>query len=231
MVFHRAFRFLPLPLIACLLLSACVQIEQTLTLDQNGGGTLSVQYAMTTEMLAEVEAHARAEAEAIGEEVPTPLAFDEAQIREDFKEYEPLGVTLEEAASWEAEGKRTVRLKMRFASLGALTQTEFLSDRQLRVKRVDGGAMEFAQIAPPSDPMMTEMAELMREMMAGFRAELRVETPTDILESNADEQDARVARWIFDVSNDPRAFARAQQMDLRVRFAAGDPPMPEFPPE
>ncbi len=231
MLLKRATHIFSLPLIALFLLPACVQVEQTLTLEQDGGGTLIVQYAMSLEMLAEIEARARAEAEELGEEVPVPLSFDEAQIREDFKEYEPLGITLEEAASWEADGKKTIRLKMRFTSLAALTQTEFLSDRQLRVRRLEDGSMEFTQVAPPADPMMAEMQDLMREMMAGFRAVLTVETPTDILETNADEQDARLARWIFDVERDPRALARAQQLDLRVRFAAGDPPMPEFPAE
>jgi hypothetical protein len=232
MICPRAVRVIPSSLVALLLLlPACVQVEQTLSLEQDGGGTLTVQYSMTLETLKEIEARARAEAEALGEEAPMPLDFDEAQIREDFKEYEPLGVRMEEATSWEDGVRRTVRLKMRFDSLGALSQTEFLSDRRLRVRRVDGGAMEFTQSAPPSDPMMAEMADLMREMMAGFRAELRVETPTDILDSNADVQEARVARWIFDVSNDPTALARAQRLDLRVTFAAGEPPMPEFPPK
>lgn len=219
------------PLLVLLLVPACVQVEQTLTLEQSGSGTLLVQYAMDLETLAEIEARARAEAEALGEEAPIPLSFDEAQIREDFKAYEPIGVTLEDALSWEADGKKTVRLKIRFSSLAALTQTEFLSDRQLRVRRLEDGSMEFTQIAPPTDPGMAELQDLMRELMAGFRAVLAVETPTDILETNADERDARVARWIFDVERDRRALARAQQLDLRVRFAAGDPPMPEFPAE
>lgn len=231
MLLKRAAHVFSLPLIALLLLPSCVHVEQTLTLDQDGGGMLMVQYTMSLETLAEIEARARAEAEELGEEVPVPLSFDEAQVREDFKEYEPLGITLEDAASWESDGKKSIRLKMRFTSLAALTQTEFLSDRQLRVRRLEDGTVEFTQVAPPADPITAEMQALMREMMAGFRAVLTVKTPTDILESNADEQDVRLARWVFDVERDARALARAQQLDLRVRFAAGDPPMPEFPAE
>jgi hypothetical protein len=212
------------------MLAACVHVEQTLSLNQDGSGTLMVQYAMTLEALREIEARLREESASLGEEVSMPFTFDETQIREDFKEYEAIGVRLEEVASWEDDARRTVRLKMRFDSLGALTQTEFLSDRQLSVRRLNDGSMEFTQIAPPSDSMMADVADLMRELMEGFRAVLRVETPTDIIDSNADFAEARVACWIFDVARDPDALMRAQKLDLRVRFAAGNPPMPEFPP-
>jgi hypothetical protein len=230
MLFTRIARF-TLPLFAALTISACVQVEQTLTLLPDGSGTLSVQYGMKLETIADLEARAKHEAEASGEEMPTPMSFDPEQVREDFKDYEPLGITLEEARSHEKDGFKYILMKMRFTSLAALAQTEFLSDRNIQVRRVSEGVYEFRPLAPPNGAAeMEEMRDMMRELLAGFRASLTVAVPGAVRETNADEQpDGRSARWVFDLEKDPEALIRAQKMDLRIVFAADGPGLPEFP--
>ncbi|HMP76183.1 MAG TPA: hypothetical protein PKE12_07805 [Kiritimatiellia bacterium] len=221
-------RFLCL-LIAPVMFTGCVQVEQTLSLDAEGGGVLTVQYSMTLEKLAELEARAREEAgDDADAAIPSPLAYDEAQIREDFKEYEPMGVTLLEARTWEEGGSKHVRLKMKFTSFAGLGQTEFLSDRTLKLVRVDD-AYEFSQMAPESAAVEDEMYDFMVGMMKGFRATLSIETPGDILDSNSDETDGRKASWRFDLAKDPDALKRAQQLNLRVRFSAEGLALAEFP--
>lgn len=211
------------------LLSGCVQVEQTLSLDANGGGTLAIQYGMEKTVVADLEARARAEAEASGEPSPMPFSFDEEKIREDFKEYEPLGIILEEARSWEEDDHKYIRLQIRFSSLAALTKTEFFSDRNLKLKRVAADAFEFRQVSTPTEPMPAESRDMMRELMAGFRAKLTVEVPGRALDSNADEKEDRRVSWIFDLAQDSNALARAQQMDFWVRFSADGLALPEYP--
>lgn len=220
-------RLLPLFLLA--LVAGCVQVEQTLSLDASGGGTLTIHYAMSKETLADLEARAKAEGgEADGME-GAPFSFDEAQVREDFKEYEPLGITLADVRSWEEGGKKNIRLSIRFASLAGVMKTEFFSDRDVQLKRIADGVYEFRQTSPTQQEMQPEAAEMMRGLLAGFRATLAVETPGDILETNADGHSARKAEWIFDVDKDATALARAQQMDLWVRFAVDGAALPEYP--
>lgn len=224
----RSVRGLLFLLLAPVLLAGCVQVEQTLSLDAEGGGTLSVHYSMTLEKIAELEARAREEAGGDAE-IPSPIPYDEAQIREDFKAYEPMGVTLVDVRTWEEGGSRQVRLKMKFTSFTALAQTEFLSDRTLKLVRVDD-AYEFSQMAPEAPAVEDEMYDFMVAMMKGFRATLAIETPGDILETNADEQAGRRALWHFDLEKDPNALKRAQQLNLRVRFSAEGLALADFPP-
>lgn len=218
-----------LPLLAFALFAGCVQVEQTLSLDANGGGTVTVQYAMSKEALANLEARARAESGDSDGMEGAPFSFDEAQVREDFKEYEPLGITLEEVRSWEEGGNKYIRLAIRFASLADVMKTEFFSDRNVQLKRLADGAYEFRQTGAPPEDMTPETMEMMRGLLAGFRAALAVETPGPILETNADEHGERKATWIFDVDKDPEALARAQRMDLWVRFAVDGVSLPEYP--
>jgi hypothetical protein len=61
-----------------------------------------------------------------------------------------------------------------------LGQTEFLSDRQLTLKKVGEGRYELVQARASGHearPPMEMDTELLAEMMKGFRAELRVEVP------------------------------------------------------
>lgn len=227
MLLARATRRLPLLVALCAALAACVQVDQTLLLEADGGGVLTVQYNMSREALLDLEARARALAEETGEVAPAPLTFDEAAIRADFKEYEGQGITLEEARAWEENERRFVRLRIRFASLQALGKTEFLSDRRVQLTRASDGSYVFTQQAPPSEPMPPEAHEWMRQLMEGFRAHLSVETPGPIVESNADRVEDRRATWIFDPALDANALVRAQQMDLRVRFRA-ERNLPEY---
>lgn len=206
------------PLLLLFALAGCVQVEQTLSLDEKGGGTLTIQYAMSKKALADLEARAKAEGGEAAE--AAPFSFDEAEVREDFKEYEPLGITLTDARSWEDAESKYIRLSIRFTSLSGVMQTEFFSDRSVSLKRISNEAYELRQRGMPTEDMPSETTELMREALAGFRATLTMETPTDILETNADSHDVRKATWVFDVDKDASALARAQRMDLWVRFSA-----------
>lgn len=209
--------------------TGCIRVEQTLSLEPGGSGRFFVQYSIPLDVLAEFEAQEQEAALARGDSPPLPLAFNEDQIREDFKEYEPLGITLEQVSVRDVDGRKIVSLSFRFKTLQALAHTEFLSDRQILLRRLEDGSMEFAQVAPPIPPQAPEYQIALQEMLAGFRAELTVEVPSVILESNADRVEDRRAIWVFDMSSDPDALRRAQQLNLRVRFAPVDPPIEEFP--
>ncbi|MCS6770706.1 MAG: hypothetical protein NZ740_01615 [Kiritimatiellae bacterium] len=205
----------------------CFHVRQMISLHADGSGEFHAFYSAPLEVIRAIEEQAGSEA---GEgEGPVQFSFDESQIREDFKDYEAQGIRLEHVAVRETEGRKEVELRIWFESLNALARTEFLSDRQILLRRLEDGSMEFAQIAPPIQPAALDLQESLREALKGFRAELAVETPADILEANADRMEGRRAVWMFDVDRDPDALRRVQLLNLRVRFAAVNPPMREFP--
>lgn len=213
--------------------AGCVKVEQTLTLKADGSGVLAIRYGMAEADLAQVESLARSQLAAEGlpaDAVVNPFEFDEAEVRKDFEAYRELGVTLEQMRTEVVDGWKFLNMRMAFTTLAGLGQTEFLSDRQITLKKVGEGRYELVQGAPPgSEAAEMEVApELMAEMMKGFRAELRVEVPGHIVETNADEQKSRQAVWIFDVDRDAKALQRAQRLAMRVMFEAPGLVLPDY---
>lgn len=213
--------------------AGCVKVEQTLTLKADGSGVLAIRYGMAEADLVQVESLARSQLAEEGlpaESVVNPFEFDEAEVRKDFEAYRELGVTLEQVRTEVVDGWKYLSMRMAFTSLAGLGQTEFLSDRQITLKKVGEGRYELVQGAPPgAEAAEMEVApELMADMMKGFRAELRVEVPGDIVETNADEQKPRQAVWVFDVDRDAKALQRAQRLAMRVIFEAPGLTMPDY---
>ena len=213
--------------------AGCVKVEQTLTLKADGSGVLAIRYGMAEADLAQVESMARSQLAEEGlpaESVVNPFEFDEAEVRKDFEAYRELGVTLEQMRTEVVDGWKYLNMRMAFTTLAGLGQTEFLSDRQITLKKVGEGRYELVQGAPPgAEAAEMEVApELMAEMMKGFRAELRVEVPGDIVETNADEQEPRRAAWVFDVDRDAKALQRAQRLAMRVVFEAPGLALPDY---
>lgn len=218
-----------LSLLAFALVSGCVQVEQTLSLQGDGSGTLTVQYSVPHDTVAKMEAQLRAQAGSGDEPIENPFSFDTEKIRADFKEYEPLGITLNDARSWEEGGNKRIRLEIHFATLAGVMKTEFFSDRNVQLKRLPDGDYEFRQKGSPEERSDPEMQELMRAAMAGFRGTLTLETPGDVVDSNADQRALRRVVWLFDVDADSNALVRAQEMDLWVRFSSTGLTLPEYP--
>lgn len=231
-IFRSGFARLVVLLIA-LGSAGCVKVEQTLTLKADGSGVLAIRYGMAEADLAQVESLARSQLSEEGlaaEAAINPFEFDEAEVRKDFEDYKPLGVTLEQIRTEVVDGWKYLSMRIAFTSLTGLGQTEFLSDRQVTLKKLDEGRYELLQGAPPgTEAAEMEVApELMAEMMKGFHAVLRVEVPGAIVESNADEQEPQRVAWIFDVDRDATALQRAQRLAMRVVFEAPGLVLPEY---
>lgn len=218
-----------LSLLALALISGCVQVEQTLSLHGDGSGTLTVQYSVPHDTVTKMEAQLGALAGGSDAPIENPFSFDTEKIRADFKDYEPLGITLNDVRSWDEGGNKRIRLEIHFATLAGVMKTEFFSDRNVQLKRLPDGEYEFRQKGTPAEQSDPEMQALMRTAMAGFRATLTLETPGDVLDSNADQRAPRSVLWIFDVDADSNALVRAQEMDLWVRFSSTGLTLPEYP--
>jgi hypothetical protein len=213
--------------------AACLRVDQTITLNADGSGTLAFRYGMSEEDVAELQAMSQQalEAEGAPHEAPaTPFDFDEKTVREEFEQYREDGVTLESLKTEVVGGWKYLDLTIRFQTLAGLARTEFVSDRGLRLTKRPNGDYAFHQSAPPDagEGAMEGVQEMMADLMKGFRAVVSVVTPSDIVESNGDRVQGRRVTWVFDLAEDPRALERAQQMDLRVVFAGQGLDLPEL---
>lgn len=203
-----------------LLLSACIKVDQRLTLHADGSGVFAVNYGMREDSITQIEAMARQE----GDSSPAlPFQFDEKQVRKDFAVYARDGVELQSFTPSVTGGWKFVELGMTFRSLDGLMKTGFLSDRKLSLQRRPDGNYLLSQQPdsphlPSANATNAAVQEMMASLMKGFHASMAVETPGPVLESNGSAT-GRVVSWVFDLEQDAQAISRAQQMEMRVVFA------------
>lgn len=218
------------PIFLCALLTACVHVEQKITLNPDGSGDFDVRYGMSKEDIVNMEQMSRqamqVEGLTNGADSASPFDFNEEDIRSDFKEYEQHGVTLKSVRISDSDDWKYVDLGIHFNTLEGLTKTEFVAERTISLTKRPDGNYEFVQSAPVQGINPADMAgldeasikSLMAEMMKGFRARMQVVTPGKIVETSAESHDERTATWDFDLDKDPSALDRAQKLDLRVVF-------------
>lgn len=231
--FRRALGAVGLAVLVGLGSTGCLRVEQTLALKADGSGTLAMRYGMSLADLAEMEAMERSQLAESGETnapAASPFSFDEALVRQDFESYRALGVTLDDLRTEVVEGWKYLRIKVSFASLAALGQTELIADRRLALHRLPDGRYEFSQsFAEGLEAGPTEgLQELMADMLKGFRAVLRVEVPGSVVSANADQREAQAAVWTFDVDQDAQALERMRKAALSVVFEGAGLNLPDY---
>jgi len=229
-----------------LMLAGCIKLDQTLTLNKDGSGTLDIRYGMAEQTIAQLEAMERMsqqDAKDSGTDVDegSPFDFDEAEVREKFEQEKPEGVELVSVGSEVVDGWKYMKMRLSFTDLEALKRTDFFEDSDLSIHRDDDGNYVLMQKtgaddtgigdAPggedAEDPMAAAMMEQMAAMFAGLRISTSVVAPSEILESNATSVDGNKATWVFDIDKDPTVLSKLNGMDLKMVFSGDGVDLPE----
>lgn len=219
-------------------LTGCIRVEQVLTLNADGSGTIDLTYGMSEESVRSFQEMSEDMAAGSNDlsEAAMPFDFSDEDIRNDFKDYEEDGVALESVSTSVRDGWKYRRMVIAFRNLEGLARSGFLADRRFSLTRdaqgnyvlvqASGGNGEMAgQLSALGGP---EMQEVMSAMMKGFRAVIRIRTPGRILETNAPEKDDRTASWSFDLEKDAQALEKAQAAAMRIVFEGKGLKIPEF---
>jgi hypothetical protein len=231
-------------IIALMLAAAgCVKVDQTITLNKDGSGTLDMRYGMSEQTIAQLEAMQQM-SQTMGEDAAmdqdSPFEFDEAKVREEFEATKPEGVELVALSSETVDGWKFIDMKIAFDDLAALKRTELFEDSDLSLRRDDDGNYVLTQASGPDDmtdmggaggdegAMEQQMIEQMAAMFAGLRLETRVVVPTRIIDTNGTVVDEKTASWVFDIDEDPSVLTKLDAMKLRVVFAGKGLSLPEL---
>ncbi len=215
--------------------TGCIKVDQTLTLNKDGSGVLDIRYGMSEQAIAQLEAMEKmgeamqeSGGEPIDMEADTPfdLDFDEAQVRQDFDSQGLEGVKLLSATSETTDGWRYMNLKLNFDNLEALKQTDFFDDSELSLSKDAEGNYVLTQRSTDGeaggdmDDMDPQMLEQMATMFAGMRIANRFVVPTEIIETNATAVDGRSAAWVYDIGQDPAILTQLDDVNMRVVFSS-----------
>ncbi len=222
----------PIHCVSLMLLNSlgCMRIEQHFKLNDDGSGSLSLKCTMRESDLAQGKT-LMARNPAVSAQIQAhPLAgamfnFDEARIRAHLNQVK--GVEVNEVRSRSNDGVKTVFIQITFDNLDALVQTSLMKGTGVKVVRDDNEQCMlqlYTQGQPvPVDPRMKSMQEVVMRSyavrLAGLRFQTVIETPTDILDANADEVRERLAVWNYDMDKDPRMLDKfAAGFNMTVKF-------------
>ncbi len=215
-------------LLALPFFAGCIQVEETITLNADGSGTMELSYSVAEEQAAMMESAVSGE-EAL--DAGEDFSFSADAIRQQFKEMEFEGVELLRADSSVQNGRRHISMAVKFNSLSALAETPLLSERKVSLKKTGEGEYTFSQkantaaISPESG---AEMAAFMQSMLQGLKVEIRVKAPGPITASNATETRGNEARWVFDIATNPNALSMIQNLDVQLSFKGDDEKLSGF---
>ena len=207
--------------------AGCVHVDQNLTLNPDGSGTLVWTYGVRQDALEQAGTHRT-------EDVPFSAKDslpDEASIREGFKEFEPLGIRLESVRRDTRDGYETWELQVRFAQLEQLARSPLMSGLTMSLVRDTAGHYILEQSGGYpgwQEASSTEAREAERKWMAGFRAVISIATPGRIVEANATERTDNTATWVYDLEKDPDVLQKAGTSTIRVVFDGENLTLPCF---
>jgi hypothetical protein len=229
-------KHLPVALAAlATLVSGCIQVDETLTLEKNGSGNLEIIYSVPEQTISQMKAmfKLREQMAALSgepavetrEDVFEKIFFDpsEDSIRRELKKYEPLGITISTLKIESRNSARNVNLKVAFTDLPRLSKADFFPDHGFTLIRAQNGNYLFSR-APQGEhgyevqDFGPGTSGLLSPILGGFRVAIKVTTPGKILETNASRKTLYNAAWVFNYDKDPDAITALQKQYLKIVF-------------
>ena len=196
---------------------ACVHHEQDLTLRSDGSGEFAVSYLFPNSTLELMKTYFATDVPSISHDI----LFDDDTIREEFSNYESLGVRVKDVRITEEEFGKRSRLVLTFESLNGLVNTHFFRECNVSLRRNAQGRYVFTLTSARAPRRSRHTEDPIN--LTGLHVELRYSVPGRISESNADRQEESTAIWTFDLHKDSNALRRLERAHLRIEFEASLP--------
>lgn len=219
-------------LVSCGLLSGCLKLQQTLTINADASGLYSLSYSISEDAIVQARAVSKLSGLAVmqgsgqTEDRFTRMFLnpDEATLRREFKTYERYGVTIDSLKVQTKGGWRQVALRLAFKDIAQLQKADFFRDYGFSLVKNAGGNYVFVREAASrtrkaSDlPLPPETIRLLAPILAGLSLDFNVSVPGRIVTTSAHRQTQNTATWSYRFDKDPNAFVAVQRQQFNVLF-------------
>jgi hypothetical protein len=223
---------------ALLALAGCIKLDQTLTLNADGSGSLRLRYGMSEDTIAQWEAMEQM-AVLSGQRSPPkrhmPLDFDLGQVRAELDAHRTAGVGLTTLSSEVVEGWRFIDLEVAFEDVRALKRVRLFKGSRLAIRPMGRDDYRITQEGGASarlwdDAAGRQLLEQIPGMLAGLRVVQTLVVPGDIIATNAPRVEGRRATWVFDIEADPDVMNTLTDTDLALTFEGRGLRLPTLSP-
>lgn len=217
------------------LLAGCIQIDETLSLESDGSGTIDLKYVIPEQTVNQIGGMLTLAGQ-LAEAADKPSPYDEhdylvlllspseERIMELAGRYEAAGIMLQEVAVKSRDAAREVTISLAFRNLAALYEADFFKEQGFRLDKLPSGNYRLGRFTEGSteaanvdmnDPATVRM---LTPLLGGFDATITMKVPGRILKTNTTRRDSRQAVWQFDFNRDPKAFRAFYNQDIAVIF-------------
>jgi hypothetical protein len=186
------FALLGLGLLSAVMLFSCLGIENTYTINENGGGRLAFQYRVS-QMFRNLD---KTEGDAAVKNAPLPIS--EADLRQSFSKID--GVTVLAVKQWEDETDIYVKGEIEFKTVAALNKSEALGDMPVSLVK-EGAVTTFIQVlCEKREPLDAATLEAYRGLFEGYAMTFRINAPRPIVAANHGELSADKRTLTYTIS-------------------------------
>jgi len=220
----KLLRFCLIPL-AALALTSCIQVEQELTINADGSGTVNAHFAINQTTIEMIEA-AQKQGDGAKPKNDFPMTVEDVKKKFEGKK----DVTVKDVRLEDKDGKRHVYYVVEAKTLTALMEATEMTNINIS-KDADGNYTMWSEKKaekPKTEEekkMEKQMRALMMPMLKGLRLAMKINLPTEIIETTAHEKTEKSAAWVFDVDKDPSFLDDEPQ--FKVKFKGAGLSLPE----
>ncbi|MFC1462028.1 hypothetical protein ACFLQU_00340 [Verrucomicrobiota bacterium] len=220
-----------------------------MSIRKDGSGTIDFSYVLPNNTSAQMKAMQELKKEMIraaGEEyVPRPvdkhfeLFMDPSDkaVHDLVDTYKPYGITLEQFKIEVQEGRRRIRIHLRFSDLAKAAESDLFRVHWpvTLVKQADGSYQFNARNGQPSAAPNLDFSDpatlkAITPILRGFKASIRINTPGPIVSTSAPSKAGHSAVWTFSFNGNPRAFSAFQSANMSIRFQGNGLALSEVKP-
>ena len=225
----------------------CLEISQVMSIRKDGSGSIDLTYVLPDNTAAQMKAAELLKQEMIkaaGEKYePRPvdthyaLFMDPSDkpIRDLIARCEPYGITLERLKIEVLEGRRRVRIHLRFSDIAKAAKSDIFRIHWpvTLVKHADGTYQLNVTNGRPADEPELDFSDpatlkAITPVLRGFKATIRINTPGEVISTEASTVGRSSAVWTFNFNEDPRAFSTFKTTNMSIRFKGEGLALPEI---
>lgn len=190
----RAVFFLAL-IFSCFLLQGCLELEQELTVEKNGSGTLKLSYVLNESFTNMVELAEELKQSATGGRtlIEPGLVLNEQELR---ARVAGEGVEITSSSFEKKDGRLTISFTVSFRDLNALVKTKALQREPISFYRDEKNNLAL-EVGTRFSAVNLYKNKLPENASEGFKATIKIILPGKVLENNADTVEETTLTWNY----------------------------------